>query len=362
MGLNPFKKPSYVGIDIGHHAIKAVQVDRSGQGWKISRFGWVRTPEESVKEGVVIDAPAVGAAIRQLMRESHIAASAACIAVAGGSVVVRNVRIPKMPEATLRKSIKYEAGRYVPSSVEDSFIEFEIVGEADDNQMDVLIVAAPKEIVESRIKACEAAGLEVEIVDVEAFASYRCLLESDPSNSYQGQTVAIVDIGGATTSMSVISQGSFAMSRSLSQGGKTWTDALKNYFRLSEDDAESGKAQLDLSELANDETPKENPPLRVVQPLIDDLIREVRRSLNYFQSQAQDGAGGRAVDTVVLSGGAAKLPGLADYFAHKLGIPTVSLGALDNARFSYAGPGEAGHGLDLAVASGLAMRPSVKAA
>lgn len=362
MALNPFKKQTFVGIDIGHHAIKAVQVDRAGSGFKISRIGWVRTPEESVKEGVVIDATAVGMAIKQLLRESHISATAACIAVAGGSVVVRTVRIPKMPEATLRKSIKYEAGRYVPSSVEDSYIEFEIVGDADENQMDVLIVAAPKDIVESRIKACEAAGLDVEIVDVEAFAAYRALLESDPSNAYQGKTVAIVDIGGSTTSMSVITDGAFSMARSLSQGGRTWTDALKNYFRLSEEDAESGKAQLDLSELTSDEQPRENPPLRVVQPLIDDLIREVRRSLNYFQSQAQEGGGGKAVDTVVLSGGAAKLPGLANYFAHKLGIPTVSLGALDNAKFSFAGPGEAGHGLDLAVASGLAMRPVSRAA
>lgn len=362
MGLIPFKKQTFVGIDIGHHAIKAVQVDRSGGMFKISRIGWVRTPDESVKEGVVIDPTSVGMAIKQLLRESHISATAACIAVAGGSVVVRTVRIPKMPEATLRKSIKYEAGRYVPSSVEDSYIEFEIVGDADENQMDVLIVAAPKDIVESRIKACEAAGLDVEIVDVEAFAAYRALLESDPNNAYQGKTVAIVDIGGSTTSMSVITDGAFSMARSLSQGGKTWTDALKNYFRLSEEDAESGKAQLDLSELTSDEQPRENPPLRVVQPLIDDLIREVRRSLNYFQSQAQEGGGGKAVDTVVLSGGAAKLPGLANYFAHKLGIPTVSLGALDNAKFSFAGPGEAGHGLDLAVASGLAMRPAGRAA
>ncbi len=362
MGVNPFKKASYVGLDIGHHAIKAVQIDRAGQGWKISRVGWVRTPDDSIKEGVVIDPMAVGAAIKQVMRESHITANAACIAVSGGSVVVRTVRIPKMPEATLRKSIRYEAGRYVPSSVEDSYIEFEIVGEADENQMDVLIVAAPKEIVETRIKACENAGLEVEVVDVEAFAAYRCLLESDASNAYEGKTVAIVDIGGSTTNMSVIADGHFAMARSLSQGGKTWTDALKNYFRLTEEDAESGKAQLDLGELTGSEAPKENPPLRVVQPLVDDLIREVRRSLNYFQSQAQEGAGGKTVDAVVLSGGAAKMPGLADYFAHKLGIPTVSLGALDNTRFSYAGPGEAGHGLDLSVASGLAMRTHSRAA
>ncbi len=361
MGINPFKKKSYVGIDIGHHAIKAVQVDRSGSGWKISRVGWVRTPADSVKEGVVIDTKTVGEALKQCMRDAHISATSANIAVAGGSVVVRTVRIPKMNEATLRKSIRYEAGRYVPSSVEDSYIEFEILGEVDDVQMDVMIVAAPKDVVESRIKACQEAGLEVEVVDVEPFCAYRSLLESDPQSAFAGKTVALVDIGSSTTSMSVVTDGNFAMARSLPQGGRTLTDALKSYFKLDEDDAESGKAQLDISELVQEGVPKENPPIRVVQPHIDDLIREVRRSLNYFQSQAQDAAG-KTIDAVVLSGGGAKMPGLAQYFAHKLGIPAESVGVLDNSRFSFAGGGEAGHGLDLAVASGLAMRPAGRAA
>ena len=73
--------------------------------------------------------------------------------------------------ATLRKSIKFEAGRYVPNSPEDSYIEFEILGQADEDNMSVLIVASPREIVESRVRACELAGIEVEIVDVEAFAA-----------------------------------------------------------------------------------------------------------------------------------------------------------------------------------------------
>lgn len=361
MGFNPFNKKSFVGIDIGHHAIKAVQVDRAMGGWKISRVGWIRTPADSVKEGVVIDTQAVAAAIKQCLREAHIAATSANIAVAGGSVVVRTVRLPKMNEATLRKSIRYEAGRYVPSSVEDSYIEFEILGEVDSTQMDVMIVAAPKDVVESRIKACSGAGLDVEVVDVEPFCAYRALLESNPESTYAGKTVALVDIGSSNTSMSVVTDGVFAMARSLPQGGKTLTDALKSYFKLSEDDAESGKAQLDISELAQEGVPKENPPMRVVQPHVDDLIREVRRSLNYFQSQAQE-SGGKNIDAVVISGGGAKMPGMAQYFAFKLGIPAESVGVLDNSTFSFAGGGEAGHGLDLAVASGLAMRPVGRAA
>lgn len=361
MGFTPFGKRTFVGIDIGHHFIKLAQIEKSGGGFRLARYGEVPTPIDAVKESVIVDSQAIAAAIKHGLREFDIKANSAVVAVSGGSVIVRPVRIPKMSEATLRKSIKFEAGRYVPSSVEDSFVEFEIIGEVDETQMDVLIVAAPRDVVESRVKACEAAGLEVDCVDVEPFAAYRALVESDPNSQWHDKTIALIDIGGSSTSMSVVTQGVFAMARSLPQGGQTLTDALKAYFRLSDEDAESGKAQLDLSELVEDATPRENPPLRVVQPHIDDLIREVRRSLNYFQSGGGEGAPkSKAVEAVVLSGGGARLPGIADYLGHKLGMPAVSLGLYDNPSFSAAG-GE-GKGLELGVVTGLALRPFTKAA
>lgn len=360
MAFTPFGKKSFVGLDLGHHTIKAVQVERSAGGWKITRSGTIPTPEESIRDCVVVDPQIVGAAIKQLLRESEIVASNAIIAVAGGTVVVRNVRIPIMPEATLRKSIKFEAGRYVPSSVEDSHIEFEIIGPVDDNQMDVLVVAAPREIVASRIKACEEAGLTVEVVDVEPFATYRVLVENHPSEEWTGKTVAVVDIGNSTTSMSVVSNGVFAMTRSIQQAGQALTDALKTSFKLSKNDAEAGKAQLDLGELMQEGAPKDNPPLRVVQPLLDDLVREVRRSLNYYQSQQTDGNAPKAVDAVLLAGGGSKMNGIAKYIEHKLGIPTQAVSVRQNPLFYFdeTSPDVA----DLSVASGLAMRAFQNAA
>lgn len=361
MPLKMWGNTSVAGIDIGHHAIKAVAIERSGDGWKVTRSGSALTPPETVREGVVIDTAAVGAAIRTLLKESHIAASNVHIAVSGGSVVVRTVRIPKMPEATLRKSIKYEASRYVPSSVEESHIEFEIVGFADESMMDVLVVAAPRDVVGSRIKACVAAGLTVDGVDVESFASYRSLVEANQNQDWRAATIALVDIGASTTSMSVVSNGQFCMTRSIPHGGQILTDALKSYFKLSDTDAESGKAQLDVSELTVQGQPVENPPLRVLQPHLDDLVREIRRSLNYYQSQ-QTGSGVSApVTELVVSGGGASLHGLAEYIGHKLQIPTAPFGVFDNPRFSRAS-GESGGGLDLSVASGLAMRAHHKAA
>jgi type IV pilus assembly protein PilM len=361
MGINPFAKSSFVGVDIGHHNIKVAQLEKTSSGFRISKFGTCSTPADAVKDGIVVDTASAGVALKQLLRESDIRASSAVVAVSGGSVVVRPARVPKMNEATLRKSIKFEAGRYVPTSAEDSYIEFEIIGDVDEMQMDVLIVAAPRETVESRVAVCQLAGLEVEFVDIEPFAAYRSLIESDPEAQWVNKTIALVDIGGSATNLSVVAGGVFAMARSLPHGGQTLTEALKTYFRLSTEDAESGKAQLDLRELTDD-SPKENPPLRVVQPHIDDLVREIRRSLNYFQSGgAEGGPQGKAVEMVVLCGGGAKLPGIAEYLSHKLGMPAVSVGIYDNTAFANWSDDD-GKGLELGVVAGLALRPFAKAA
>lgn len=356
-----FRKKSFVGLDIGSKAIDLVQMERHGSGWRLARVAEVKTPVDAIKEGVVLDPAEVGLAIKMALREAHVSATSAVIGVSGGSVIVRMVRIPKMPEATLRKSIKYEAGRYVPSSIEDSFIEFEIIRETEDGQMDVLIVAAPRDIVESRIAACEAAGLEVEIVDVEAFAMYRALVETREDETIEDQTIAIVDVGAETTNVSVVSNGSFAMTRSIQHGGTVLTNALKNYFKLSDEDADEGKNQLNIADLIGNGS-QENPPLRVIQPHVDELIREIRRSLNYYQSQQTEAGESTPVTKLILSGGGARLNGLGEYMSHKLGLQVERIGVLDNPRFIYGGHNDPGSGLELSVASGLAMRPLAKSA
>jgi type IV pilus assembly protein PilM len=245
--------------------------------------------------------------------------------------------------------------------VDDSFIEFEILGRTDDNQMDVILVAAPKDIVNSRLAACDQAGLEVVNVDVEVFAAFRSLVETDPEADWQEKTVALVDIGAAKTNMSVVRHGTFAMTRSISQGGGVLTEALRQYFKLSHEEAEQGKAQLDMDSLTEDSGPQEVPPLRVIQPHVDDLIREIRRSLNYYQSQLTEGEQTKNVDMVLMTGGGAKLKGLDKYASHKLKLPTTAIGVFRNPRISYCGTEDLEEGMDLSVVAGLAMRPYLNA-
>ncbi|MDI9636609.1 type IV pilus assembly protein PilM [Kamptonema cortianum] len=360
MPLNFFKKKSYVGVDIGHKSVKIAQIEKTGSSWKVLKVASAPLPDECVAEGIVTDIDMVSLVLKGALREHKFHASAAVIGVSGGSAIVRTVRVPKMNEQMLRKSIRYEAGRYVPSSIEDSFIEFAIIGDAEEEQMDVLIVAAPREIVESRVKAVEKAGLEVDVVDINAFALYRSLVESDEESMMHQLTVALVDIGSYTTTVSVVDNGVFAMTRTIAQGGQTWTDAIKQYFKLSDEDAEEGKAALDLRPLLGDAI-LDNQPLRVIQQPVDDLIREIRRSLNYYQTQQNSSGQPQAVTHLVVSGGGALLDGVGDYLGHKLGMQVICQGVLDNPRFeNLTGLDHGGH--EYSVVTGLAMRAFAKSA
>ncbi len=331
--MSLFTKKAYVGLDIGHHTVRAVQVERTVSGWRVAKCATTPTPEDTVRDGVVIDTPILGLAIKNLLKSAHITATSASIAISGGTVVVRPIRLPKMAESALRKSIRFEASRYVPNSVEDSYIEFEILGDVDGSNMDVIIAAAPKELVDSRVAACEHAGLDVEHVEVASFAAYRAIIEADHNHDWSDKTIGLVDIGAAVTNLGVISNGSFSMTRAIPAGGQVLTDALKSYFKLTDEDAEKGKGQLDVRGLLSEASVAENPPLRILHTHIDDLVREVRRSINYWQSQQSEGSTAKHVDVIVLCGGGANLPGLAEYFQHKLGIETIAQGIYDNPRF-----------------------------
>lgn len=362
MAISLFGKQTYVGIDIGNHTIKAAQVELRSGLWRIQRAGYILTPEDSVREGVVVDKNAVGEAIRKLLSTGRFNANTANVAVAGTSVIVRPVRLPQMDANALRKSIKFEAGRYVPSSVEDSHIEFEILGPAGDGQMEVLIVAASKDVVESRVAACKVAGLDTEIVDIEAFSLYRSLVQSAGTVETEGVTMALVDLGAGNTHVSLVSNGRFALTRSIPIAGDTFTQALKNYLKCSPEEAEKTKRELDFTPLAQQNpAPMENPPVRLLQPIVDELLREIRRSLNYFQSQLPEGVPAPPVTSVLATGGTMQMKGLAEYLAHRLAIPVQRADVFNLSSFDHSAISEFvddGTGMRFGVVLGLAMRRS----
>lgn len=341
-----FGKETVVGVDIGSRLIKVVQAE-AGRGageWRITRAAVGATPPEAVRDGVVVDRRAVAQALRDLFQLAAIEATGASAAISGSSVIVRHVKMPRMAESVLRKSVRFEAGKYISTSVEDSLIEFEITGpvpgEAD--KMGVMLVAAPNDMVESRLLTLSEAGVEPVAVDIEAFALQRALLDLSSTRPGDGLTLALLDIGAVTTDVNIVTNGQFALTRNISIAGDNFTGALKAASSRQEwSELEELKAQVDMSTLLSpDADPEQIGLARAVQPVMDELLREVRRSTNYYQSQLNDpassilppgvGEGSGAVSKIVITGGSAKMRGLESYMSARLGVPVEVWNVFDN--------------------------------
>jgi type IV pilus assembly protein PilM len=316
---------SVVGIDIGSSQMKIVYAEAAKGSSRISRIAICPTPPESVKEGVVVNIPEVAAALKNCLRNAGIKSQNAIAAVAGPGVIVRQVQVPTMPERVLRKTIGFEATKYISTTVEDSVVEFDILGPSEtDGQMNIMLAAAPRQMVDTRVAVLEMAGLDPIALDVEVLASIRSLTEYSSNKSLVDRTIAILEIGGGHSEINLISQGNLEITRTIPISGDSLTNSIRTALGCEFAEAEARKLDLDISILCD--TPAgstEDPALRGVQNLIDELLREVRRSVNYYQSQSPEGTVDNNVDTVILSGGSARMRGLGEYVTSRLGLGVI---------------------------------------
>ena len=359
-----FGKETIVGIDVGSSCIKAVQVEPTSRGWELVNAAVMPTPIDAIKEGVVINIADVSHCIRSMLKDAGMKATGAICAISGSQVIVRQVQFVKMPEAVLRKSIKYEASKHISSSMDDSVVEFEILAEVpDQGQMDVMLVAAPREMVDSRVQVIESAGLDPLSVDVEAFALIRSLVEFSASDEYLHKTVALIDMGASHTDVNIVSRGEFVLTRNIPIAGNSFTNAVKSLVGVSFEEAERLKIEMTADtplDQINKDT--ESRCWRVVQPLLDELVREIRRSIHYYQSQFPEGSPEALVSKVILTGGSARMRGIGAYVSHKLSIPTEIADVLNQTAISTDRvPADflAEHGPVLAVVTGLALKELV---
>ena len=358
---------SVVGLDIGSNQIKAVHLDRRrGGNWSLLGAGIVPTPPDSVQDGVILDLPRVSEAVRQLFREYQLPNTDTVAAVSGSHVAVRSIKVPDMNLTTLKRSIRFEAAKHIDPgangvSIENSAVEFEILRKTGSPpQLELLLVVAPQPMVNGRLSVMESAGLEPVAVDVEAFALLRAM-DAAGLMPPPDQAAVVMNMGATYTDLNIIVGSELAVPRSIPIGGNALTTSVASVLNLSTEDAEERKRHLNVAPDAPDNTgwaaDAPDPTRQVTTPFIDELIRELRRSILYFQSQAAEAGMSISVERLILAGGGTQIQGLPEYLRQRLEMDVQVLDPLKLRNGDT--PGAAaweGRGPELAVAVGLALK------
>lgn len=289
-------KNQVVGLDIGSRCIKVAEVAEAKKGWTLKKFGAIDIEPGAIEEGVVKDPQAVSNAIRKLYKNYSIKQPNVAISIGGYSVIVKNITIQSMPEEQLYDSINFEAEQYIPFDINDVNIDFQILGEAENNpnQMNVLLVAAKKDMINDYINLIDMAGLNLCIIDIDAFA-----LQNAYELNYGAQSgnVALIDIGASKTSVNILKNNLSVFLRDVSLGCNQIYQRISAIANCTLPEAENIILSAKPDKLSAEEL------RRIVSSSVNDWCDEIRRALDFFYSTNPEDR----IQQIVLSGGAANM-------------------------------------------------------
>lgn len=310
------------GIDIGSKTIKLAELTEKKNGIELSHIAVAPMPAEAVVDGVIVNPAIVGDTIARMADSCNVEAVRAVGAVSGPSVLTRQLRLPRMSEAQLRRSIPWEAKRYISSPIEDCIVEFEILQDVPgDSEITVLLVVAPKTAVDGQVESIERAGFDAVAIDIGPFAVVRSVIETAPDLEYRKLSLALVDIGAHYTDFNIVTQGNLVFTRSIPLGGETITQGIHSTLNLDVAEAEEFKYHLNALKMIPANGKVGNPVINSIQTTLDELVREIRRTINYYQSLFAEGSEEGVIQGLLLSGGTSRMQNIDKYLERQLQIP-----------------------------------------
>ncbi len=302
-----------IGLDIGDSSIKVVELKEQGKGrgFQVARLGWEPLSSEAIVDGQIMDSQLVAETIQRLFQRCRIRTSTpVATALSGHHVIVKRISLPVMSEAELAESIHWEAEQYIPFDIEDVNLDYEILEGSSlsgEGNMDVLLAAAKKDKINDYVGVISQAGLTAATVDIAAFAmqnAFEANYEFEPD-----QVIALVDIGSAVSSISVLHGGTSVYWRDINIGGNQYTDAIQKELNLSADQAEQLKRGEEIDGI----------PFERVQPILsavnEDIGTEIQKTLDFFK---QISATERPLDRLYLTGGTSQVVHMKESLGERL--------------------------------------------
>lgn len=318
-----FEDKPLFGLDIGHDMIRVMQFDPHQKGkLKLSGYGSIAFSPEAVADGVIVRPEIIAKAATVLFKKElngEIQTKRVAISIPAARAYTRTVQLPVMGAKDLADAVLVEAEQNIPASIDDLYFDYTITRQNDDG-MEVFLVAVPKKIIDSYLILTRMLGLEVVFIDTTIGASAHFFEHDQQSNVPS----VLVDFGSETIDISVFN-GGLVVTGSVAFGSDDFTKAISKHLNLTAHEALMLKGEYGL-----DKSAVQKQVRAALDPLLGQLIKEVRRTVRYYEQRyAKD----QPIGQVITMGGGANMPGLADYLTEELRLPTRQLDTISHIDF-----------------------------
>jgi type IV pilus assembly protein PilM len=309
------RKKTTVGLDIGSGLIKVAVIDHSSREPELVRVTVTPLLADAIVEGEVMDPGIVAEAVRRALASAGVKTKAVVTAVGGRDVIIKKIQIERVKEQQARELMRWEAEHHVPFDMESVELDFQILDpDADGLEMSVLLVAAKRELIESKVRVLTDAGLEPGVVDVEAFALHNAFEVNHP-NAMNG-LVGLVNIGHDVTNINILDDGVPLLTRDLTVGTRRFREDLQRERGLSADDAQQLVQGFDRS-----------PHLEaVIETRGEEIAVGIERAAAFLAQTSRSSQ----MRNIYTCGGGSRIPGLNEMLANRLRLTVQQANPLAN--------------------------------
>jgi type IV pilus assembly protein PilM len=296
-----------LGLDITTSSVKLIELAMAGGQYRVEAYAAEPTPQNAINEKAIVDAEAVGEAIRRAVKRAGAKSVEVAVAISGDAAITKVIQMPRSLRAgDLESQVEMQADQYIPFPMDEV------------------------------------------IVDVEAFAlenACKLMTHQMPDGGID-RAIAVVDFGASSTTFSVLRNLKVVYTRDFAFGGQQLTEEIMRTYGLAMEEAGRAKKEGGLPG---------NYQSEVLDPFIDDMTQQVSRSLQFYLAS---GSGREQPEKILVCGGCANIPGVAEVISSRVGISAEKGDPLGQMKLSSRAKAQAVQrdATALLTACGLALR------
>ncbi len=298
---------NFVGIDIGSSGIRLVQLKHGGGKPLLVTFGDMKVPLNLTQSDAEVDIASLVQQLTQLLAETNVSTKQAVLGIPSSKVYSSVIVVPQMSHSEVEKGIRYQAERSIPLPLDQVKLDWSVIkGDNQAKEMEVLIVATPTRTAQRYLEICEQAGLTLVGLEPNALAMSQALVSSDES------CVILLDMGGLNTDLTIQLKGVPRLIAAIPVGGLSFAKAVAQHLGVEQTQAEQFIIKFGLTQ-----DKLEGQVLAGVKPMLDTLVAEIQKAIQYFGEHHP----GVKIEKAVLTGGSSLMPQFPTYMANILNLP-----------------------------------------
>ncbi len=303
----------FFGLDIGTTAIRVVELHGGGKVRGLAHYGQIAVDSKISQSDSNADMQKMVQHVRQVIADAHITTRNVAVGIPSQKVFTAVIDIDRLSPAELAKTIHYQADSLIPTPLDESKIDWALLGDSpkEANKVEILLSSVTNDFVEKRLDLLESIGLNVIAFEPDSLALVRSLLPPDVMAPQM-----ILDVGSKATDLVIAMNGAPRLTRSIPTGTEALIKAAMQNLSIDEKQAEQFVFKFGLSK-----DKLEGQVYNAISSTVDILFTEIEKSIKFFQSRYNNAR----IERIIVTGGASALPEFPLFIANKFGV-SVEIG------------------------------------